>query len=796
MALTGLEGGTLCLVNPDRQSLELAAQINTSPETIRDLTTNVIRIGDCLCGECARTCQPLLLWDNASGSEFATREATRNEGIRFHAAFPLLVQDRCIGVLCVFARNEARPSERSLQLVQDLCGPIALAIENARLFKSVQQELAERRRAEGALRESERKVSEALEFNRKILNTSSIAIMTFRESGPCTFANEAAAKMGGTNVASILAQNFHQVESWKEFGMYEAALEALRTGAEQYLETHHTTTWGRDVWFNLQFCCFHCGGEKQLLVFTQDVTERKRAEEALRASEERFKVIATNTPDHLLVQDADLRYLWVVNPQLGLTEEDMIGKTDFDLLGTEDAEKLTQIKREVLASGQPVHVEVPLVSLDGNTEYFDGSYIPKHDPDGRVDGLIGYFRNVTERKRAEEALRESEEELRAILDATPFPIALVDVQDNQIDFWSRSALALFGHTAPTAPQWYQIAYPDPEYRSEVIDRWKPSLEKARRSAQAVNTGEYRVTCHDGSVRICELYAAFLADRLIVTFNDITERKRAEEALRRLNERLELQVAQRTAALRHTVGQLQQLTLEISQAEDRERRRIADLLHDDVQQILAAAKFHLNLLSSEARSPEESQEIVEQVKQMLKEAIEKSRSLSHELSPVLYQVDLTEILNWLARHMQRRHGLIVHVEAHGPVDSSSEPLKAFLYRVAQELLFNVVKHAEVNEARICVRRLGRCICLSVTDQGRGFDPQRLEEAGGFGLRTIRERVQLLGGRMKIKSMRGVGSRLLIAVPDEGLPQVAAPTESRDGWVQAERRQRDKPDGLHS
>jgi PAS domain S-box-containing protein len=389
------------------------------------------------------------------------------------------------------------------------------------------------------------------------------------------------------------------------------------------------------------------------------VTERKKIEEALRASEERFKVIAMNTPDHILVQDADLRYVWVVNPQLGLTKGDMIGKTDFDFLGAEDAEKLTKIKREVLASGQPVHVELP-ICLNDNVEYFDGSYVPKHGPDGKLDGLIGYFRNVTERKHAEEALRS------------------------------------------------------------------------------------------------------------------------------LNERLELQVAQRTEDLRHTVGRLQQLTLEISQAEDRERRRIADLLHDDVQQTLAAARFHLNLLSSEARSPEESQEIIEQVKQMLKEAIEKSRSLSHELSPVLYQVDLIEILNWLARHMQRRHGLVVHVEACGPVDSSSEPLKAFLYRVAQELLFNVVKHAEVREARIRVRRLGRCICLSVVDRGRGFDSQRVEEAAGFGLRTIRERVQLLGGQMKIKSTRGVGSRVLIAVPDEGSSQVAAPTESRDGWVQVEKR----------
>jgi PAS domain S-box-containing protein len=147
-----------------------------------------------------------------------------------------------------------------------------------------------------------------------------------------------------------------------------------------------------------------------------------------------------------------------------------------------------------------------------------------------VTTIYGVMMDITDRKQVLEALQKSEATLRAILDATPFPIALVDTQDDIIEFWSRSALALFGHTAPTAAEWYQLAYPDPDYRRAVIDRWKACLDKARLSAQTVNTGEYRVACRDGSVRICELYAGFLADRLIVTFNDITERKRAEEAL--------------------------------------------------------------------------------------------------------------------------------------------------------------------------------------------------------------------------------------------------------------------------
>jgi len=103
---------------------------------------------------------------------------------------------------------------------------------------------------------------------------------------------------------------------------------------------------------------------------------------------------------------------------------------------------------------------------------------------------VSFLRDITDRKRAEETLRNNEIRLRAILDATPFPIAMVDVQDDNVEFWSRSALKLFGHTAPSAVEWYQIAYPDPDYRRALIERWTTALETVRESAQAVNTGVY------------------------------------------------------------------------------------------------------------------------------------------------------------------------------------------------------------------------------------------------------------------------------------------------------------------
>ncbi len=238
-------------------------------------------------------------------------------------------------------------------------------------------------------------------------------------------------------------------------------------------------------------------------------------------------------------------------------------------------------------------------------------------------------------------------------------------------------------------------------------------------------------------------------------------------LRNLERDVGEQSGERTAQLQQRARQLQKMTLEVSLTEDRERKRMAEILHDDLQQIIAGAKFHLSLLRSRVKCDAFLRDLAAQIDDMLKEAIEKSRGLSHELSPAVLH----------HRRLRRDPGLAGQANAgqawpgrSGACERSNRPcnqmaIKGFLYKAVQELLFNVVKHARVNEARIRLRRCGPCVCLSISDRGRGFDPQELQEAAGYGLLSIRERVELLGGRMKIRSRgqrqhilyRGAGSR---------------------------------------
>ncbi len=371
---------------------------------------------------------------------------------------------------------------------------------------------------------------------------------------------------------------------------------------------------------------------------------------------------------------------------------------------------------------------------------------------------------VNRRVLVEETLRKRSRMLEAFFQHTITPLAFLDRQFNFVRVNEAYAKADGKEPEYFVGQNHFALYPHEENRrifEQVLQTKQPYFAFAKPFTYP--NAPHRVTYWNW------LLTPLLDERgevqfLVLNLEDVTERQKAFQELE------------------HRARQLQKLTLELSQAEDRERKRLAEILHDDLQQQLAAAKFHLSLLGHRVPQDKGIGAAVAQLDQILKDAIEKSRSLSHELSPaVLYQSDLGEAFEWLARQLKTKHGLTVHVESRGRIDSPSEALKIFLFKTAQEILFNVVKHARVREARLRIQRLRGGVWLTISDQGQGFDPRSLGKTGGFGLLSIRERIELLGGRMRIRSVTGRGSTFLIVVPDGEEEKVRNPDGRKVGGV---------------
>ena len=286
------------------------------------------------------------------------------------------------------------------------------------------------------------------------------------------------------------------------------------------------------------------------------------------------------------------------------------------------------------------------------------------------------------------------------------------------------------------------------------------------------TCEVAMTAGNGDLITVQLHSVPFEDgkhgalcRTAVT--DITARKHAEQQLALLNQTLELRVADRTDLLEQRTVQLQALARRLTQAEHRERRRLAKLLHDHLQQLLVAARITTATARRRA-DHEEMQRLLERIDELLDESIGASRSLTRDLCPpVLYDVGLLGALAWLARSMEEKQRLKIELKSEAAVEPDDQEMKVLVFEAVREALFNVAKHAGVPEAKVTVARTKNDeIVAEVSDKGVGFDLAALSGDGdrlGFGLFSSRQRLELMGGRFEIDSAPGEGTRVTIGVP---------------------------------
>jgi signal transduction histidine kinase len=229
-------------------------------------------------------------------------------------------------------------------------------------------------------------------------------------------------------------------------------------------------------------------------------------------------------------------------------------------------------------------------------------------------------------------------------------------------------------------------------------------------------------------------------------------------------------------------QLRSLAVELSSAEERERRRIATGIHDNVSQRLAMTKLLLGSIRENASA--EQKDPLREAVALLDHAIEESRSLTFELSPpVLYELGLTSALEWLAEKIQRRHGLQIRIKNRlgsviVPID-----LRVLLFQAARELLANSVKHSAAHRATVTIglsrSKHPQMVQLIIQDDGRGFETKELTpDRAGFGLFNLRTRFEQIGGSFQLLSAAGRGTRVTMIAPfDAGVLVTSADSVKR-------------------
>ena len=523
---------------------------------------------------------------------------------------------------------------------------------------------------------------------------------------------------------------------------------------------------------------FPVGGEHgeslRVVGILSDITDSRRTQQALAKSQERYRAVSLLCSDfafcYVRTSGRQLRLEWMTGAferGTGFRPDQVHRLSGWQrIVYPEDYERFKQFLRG-LRSGKADVLEHRILNRQGQVRWLRVMVRPVLDsPTGKPVRFLCAAQDITHHRNAEEQLRASESRYRIMGETVPYGVWLAQ-PDGRLSYASQSFLDLLGITRDQLPNKSLPEFLDAPQARRVSPAWQGCLETG-------SDWDHELTFrHNGQERVVLSRGRCVRDRLgritcwVGVNLDITDRKQAERALEELNATLERRVADRTMEARRRSGQLQALAGELLQAEQRERSRLAQTLHDGLQQLLVSAKFSLAILRNRLSDPA-LEALVDQADQLIGQSIEGTRSLTFELSPpILQDRGLAASLDWLGRWMLQKHGLAVEVLADPAADPYDHQLAVLMFQSCKELLFNVVKHAKAPAARLAfvMDEQGRC-CATVSDQGCGFAPAQLhrqQAEGRFGLLSIFERMSMVGGRCEVDSRPGGGTQVRLTIP---------------------------------
>jgi len=531
--------------------------------------------------------------------------------------------------------------------------------------------------------------------------------------------------------------------------------------------------------------------------------ERIKAEEDLRESDGKFRFITENISDLVAQMSTDGRYVYVspsYRKTLGYDPASLLGKSGNKYVHPEDRKRLVEAINKGMAQREDeLKLEYRLRHQSGEYRWLEGAVKFLYDEEGNFSKVQVNSRDITDRKETEEALRKSEEEARRLAEENAVMAEIGRIISSTFDIdtvyerfskevrrivpFDRIAINIIDYQKNTFTILYTSGLNVPaRKKGTTISLAGAATEEVMRTRRPLLIREDEET----HKRIPGLLPFLLAggksfmsipmisqDEVIGVLSLLSTQPEAyTEKELRVAEEVGNQIAgaianaQMFRSISKHREELRALTIRLQDVEEAERRRLAQELHDRVGQNFAALSINLNIIQREL-SAEFSGKVgarLEDSLKLLEETASHIRNVMAELRPpVLDDYGLLAALQWYGEQFAKRTRVTVVFQGAESTPRLPPPLEAALFRITQEALTNVARHACAGQVTVTLEELAQEVHLTIADDGTGFDfSSQSETRSAWGLISMRERAEAMGGRFQVKSAPGKGTRIMVTV----------------------------------